>query len=354
MDLSLNSLIELTQRGSESFKRFQFGNKAQLAFLEDFYALVNDGIPANRAIEMMTEVTRGVSREVALAISQKISEGQPLAEGMRDWFSINVVEIIRVGEEGGILNETIRSAIKTLEQRSGALSALITAIAYPLMVVVMACVVIIYLDKTVFDQFREIKPIAEWPAAGQTLVSIAHLLERGWWLILLGIITIIFGFRYAMHHYIGELRPMLDTFPPFSIYRRFAAARLMETMGMLVANGVVFKSAIKIMQYQANPYWVSHLVMMEHILGMGRGNIADVLATGLISDNDIMRLRVLAEVKGFEHGLIRMGVHGAEENTKTMKLIARILGGIFLIIGALLILVIVRGIYLTGMAMGAG
>ena len=62
------------------------------------------------------------------------------------------------------------------------------------------------------------------------------------------------------------------------------------------------------MQYQANPYVNSHLVMMEHLLSMGKTNIADVLETGLISESDLMRLRVMAEVKGFEHGLIRMGI----------------------------------------------
>jgi hypothetical protein len=106
------------------------------------------------------------------------------------------------------------------------------------------------------------------------------------------------------------------------------------------------------MQHQANPYVGSHLVMMEHLLAMGKGNIADVLSTGLVSDNDILRLRVMAEVKGFEHGLIRMGVHGQEQNLKILKFISKIAGGILLLIGAILIIIVVQGIYLTGMAMG--
>ena len=93
------------QKMLHRIQQYRFSNKAQLAFLEDLYVLVNDGIPANRAVEMLGEVTTGLSREVALSIAQKISEGQPLAEGMRDWFATNVVEIIRVGEEGGALTE---------------------------------------------------------------------------------------------------------------------------------------------------------------------------------------------------------------------------------------------------------
>lgn len=335
-------------------KRMQFNTKMQLAYLEDLYVLIHDGIPANRAVEMMAQVTTGLSRDVSLSIAQKISEGRPLADGMREWFAINIIEIIRVGEEGGALAETLKSAINTLSQRSGNMGALIGAISYPLMVIAMSCGIIVYLNSSVFTQFKAIKPVEEWPDAGRQLVSMAELIQGWWWLVLLLIGAIIFVMRRVLGNYTGDLRPLLDKFPPFNLYRRFAAARLMETLGLLVANGVVFKSAIKVMQYQANPYLSSHLVMMEHLLSMGKGNIADVLSTGLIDPADVLRLRVMAEVKGFEHGLIRMGVRGSEQTTKTLQIIAKILGGILLAVGAYMIIVIVRGIYLTGMAMGEG
>jgi type II secretory pathway component PulF len=349
----LSELSEFAGRAWHRIKRLQFTGKAQLAFLEDFYALVNDGIPANRAIEMMADATTGLTHDVALSIALKISQGQALAEGMREWFSINVVEIIRVGEEGGALTETIRSAINTLGQRSSSLGALISAISYPLMVIILACSIIVYLNNSVFVQFRELKPIAEWPEAGQELVTVAQVIEGWWWLLLLFIAAVVLITRRVMNNYIGELRPMIDKIPPFSLYRRFAAARVMETLGLLVANGVVFKSALKVMQYNASPYIGSHLVMMEHLLAMGRGNVADVLSTGLIDNTSILRLRVMAEVKGFEHGLIRMGVRGAEESTKTLKIIAKVIGGVLLAVGAFLILLIIRGIYMTGMSMSA-
>jgi type II secretory pathway component PulF len=333
-------------------KRFQFGSKSQLAFLEDLFVLINDGIPPNRAIDMMTQVTVGISRDVAMAISQKISEGQPLAEGMRDWFNPNVIEIIRVGEEGGALAETMKSAITSLGQQSSSISAFLTAIFYPLTVIIMACIIIIYLNTSVFVQFKAIKPLEQWPPAGQQLVALANLIQSWWWALIVFIVATIIVIRRVMSNYAGELRPALDKIPPFTLYRRFAAARVMETLGLLVSNGVVFKSAIKVMQYQANPYVISHLVMMEHLLSTGRGNIADVLSTGLISEQDILRLRVLAEVRGFEHGLVRMGIQGSEQTTKTLKLVGKVFGGMLLITGAVMIIIILRGIFMTGMSLG--
>lgn len=353
MELTFDELRNLTSKVSTAIKHWQFGTRAQLAFLEDLYTLINDGIPANRAIEMMSQVTTGLSREVAFSILQKIAQGQALAEGMREWFNLNVVEIIRVGEAGGALAQTLKSAINMLSQRGVAVGAFVGAMAYPLLVVAMASAVIVYLNKTVFVQFRVIKPFEQWPAAGQRLVEMATFIEHWWWVVILVVIAIGILLRQLMMNYVGELRPFLDRFPPFSYYRRFAAARLLETLGLLVANGVVFKSAIKVMQYQANPYMNYHLLMMEHLLSMGKTNIADVLDTGLVDNEDLLRLRVMAEVKGFEHGLIRMGIRGAEKSTATLKFISRIIGSIFLIVGAIMILTIVQGIYLTGMSMGA-
>jgi type II secretory pathway component PulF len=354
MELSINVFKNALANVSLSVRRWQFGNKRQLGFLEDLYLLINDGIPANRAIEMMSQVTTGLTREVAMNISQKIGEGLPLAEGMRDWFSPNVIEIIRVGEAGGALAQTMKSAISSLSQRGVAVGAFVGALAYPLLVISMACCVIVYLNTSVFIQFRAIKPESEWPEAGQRLVLIAHVVQSWWWLVILSVIAIGFILMRLMANYTGDLRPFLDRYPPFSLYRTLVSARLLETLGLLVANGVVFKSALRVMQYQANPYMGSHLVMMEHLLSTGKSNIADVLSTGLVKDNDLMRLKVMAEVKGFEHGLVRMGIKGSEQATATLKLISRILGGVMLAGGGLLIIFIMQGIYLTGMAMGAG
>jgi type II secretory pathway component PulF len=353
LDLLVDELKGYVAKIGITYRRLQFGTKSQLAFLEDLYALVNDGIPANRAIDMMSQITKGITREVALSISEKIAQGQPLADGMQEWFAQNVIEIIRVGEAGGALPETMKSAINMLSQRGVAYGAFVAAVSYPLLVIGIACIVIVYLNNSVFVQFRLIKPIDQWPESGRRLVALAQFIESWWWMALLAVGVIIFIFRRLLVNYTGELRPMLDKFPPFSFYRSFTSARLLETLGLLVSNGVVFKSAIKVMQYQANPYLNSHLVMMEHLLSMGKTNIADVLATGLVNDSDLMRLRVMAEVKGFEHGLIRMGVRGTEQVTLTLKFISRIVGGIFLSIGALLIIVIIQGIYLTGMSMGS-
>ncbi len=353
MDFTVGALGDIGKEIAQRAKHIMFGTKAQLGFLEDFYLLINDGIPANRAIEMMSKVTTGLNREVALSIGAKISQGSPLADGMSEWFSPNVTEIIRVGEAGGALAQTVKSAVNSLSQRGVAIGSFVGALAYPLLVITIASAVIVYLDTTVFIQFRAIKPEDQWPEAGRRLVAIAGFIKHWWWVVILSLIAFGIAFGQFLAKYTGELRPWLDQYPPFTLYRKLVAARLLETLGLLVANGVVFKSALRVMQYQANPYVLSHLVQMERLLSTGKSNIGDVLATGLVNQDDLMRLKVMAEVKGFEHGLIRMGIRGTDSATATLKVISKILGGFFLILGGGLIIVIMQGIYLTGMSMAS-
>lgn len=348
----INDIKMLTENLVLGFKRWQFGNKKQLGFLEDFYTLVNDGIPPNRAIDMMTQVTTGLTKQVSISLSESIAEGQPLADGMSKWFAPNVVEIIRVGEAGGALAQTIKSAINMLSQQGAAIGSLIGAVSYPLIVVIMACVIIVYLRGKVFAEFERIKPVDQWPDAGVQLLALADFISTWWWAVIMGIIATGMILKFIMANYTGLYRGELDKIPPFTFYRQLTAARFLETLGLLVSNGVVFKSAIKVMQQQANPYMLSHLVHMENLLSKGKSNIAEVLETDLVDSQDLMRLRVMAEVKGFEHGLVRMGIRGTESTTATLKLISKVVGGLLLMVGGVLILMIIRGIFMTAMAMG--
>jgi type II secretory pathway component PulF len=84
MEFSIDAANSLFGKVTQGLKHWQFGNKQQLAFLEDLYLLINDGIPANRAVDMMSQVTTGLTKEVALSLSHKIAQGQPLAEGMKE------------------------------------------------------------------------------------------------------------------------------------------------------------------------------------------------------------------------------------------------------------------------------
>lgn len=331
------------------FQKIQFSSKEQQSFLEDVSVLVNDGVPAGYAVEMVGRIAKkGVSKEVARAIVQKIAEGKGLADGMEGWFSIPVVELVRAGERGGTLGETLAFAARSLGQSNSVISDFISHLIYPLAVIVMGCAVTLFVNRTVFKQFMSIKPLNQWPQNGQDLVAFAHFIEDYWWLVILTVVVVIFALARMYRDYTGELRKVIDRLPVLSIYRKLVAARFMETLGMLVANGIAFKQAIKIIEFNTTPYLASHLLQMEYRLGAGKLNIAEVLDTGLIDQGDILRLQAVANAKGVEQALVRLGKHATEQGEKMIRLTGKILGGILLALGGGLAAFMIMSIYAVG------
>lgn len=324
------------------------------AFLEDIGMLVEDGVPINQAVETVRDTQTGPLQQVSNTVLEKIAQGQNFADGLVNWFPHPVVEIIRAGEEGGTLPQTLLTAAKSLEQESYVMSSLLSSMLYPIAVIILGCAVAVYIRHSVFVNFEQIKPISEWPSDGQALVAIATFLQSWWWMVIICLIGLGFILALTLRNLTGEPRKVLDMTPVISIYRYTNAARFMQTMGMLINNGIAVKKALSIMMRDANPYIAWHLFVMDMRLGGGRENIADVFDTGLIQKADIVRLKVIARGKGFEHALIRLGSHAQEMNQRKIALTGKILGGILLAVGAGFAAFMVFAIYDVGSFLGSG
>lgn len=333
------------------FNQLLFTTSEQQALLEDIATLVEDGVPANKATEVIAKIAKGPKKFVLESMLDTISQGKAIADGMKGWFSQATVELIRAGEQGGTLSKNIRIAAESLGAKSDTFASLASSLTYPLIVLIAGCCVLVYMKGSVFNQFASIKPISQWPEQGQQLIAFATFLQNWWWTIVVVLVGVILLVTYLLHNLVGESRRVLDTLPGVKLYRQIVAARFMETLGLLILNGIVFKQALKILQHKASPYMAWHLVNMEFRLGRGRSNIADVLDTGLVFEDDILRLRAIADAKGFEHALVRLGKFAGENAAKTVQKVGKILGGVLLALAALFAGMMVTGIYSVGQSL---
>lgn len=333
------------------WRRLQFSRKQQRAFLEDFASLIEDGVPASQSIDVILSVSEGITKTVAEAISASLAKGQSLADGMQFWFSHAVVEMIRVGELNGALPQTLRAASTLYAEYATTLNAFLTSVLYPLSVLVLALGMTAFIKTSVLQSFLEIKPLSVWPTVGKALYHIGATVESGWWLILITVIFLIAMVNNVLKNVTGEARRWIDGIPLVSLYRASLAARFMETLGLLITNGVVVRQALSTLQYDASPYLSWHLLKMEYHLSGGQENIADVLNTDLVSRGDLMRLRVVAKGKGFDQALISLGRQARQRTSKQIEAAGKLLGAVLLVVGAAIAMTIVFGIYTVGSAL---
>lgn len=336
------SMLQVTKK---RLRKLQFSRREKLAFLEDLSTLVDDGVVATQAIEAMSQVSNEITRTVAHDINLVIASGQGLAEGMKPWFPHTVYEIVRAGEESGTLNQSISVAAQSFKRGTNAIKELVHSIFYPITVFITSLVLLIFVKKTVLQSFLQIKPYDQWPMIGQHLFHFGYLMQTWWWFCLALIALIIIGLVMMLRTATGKIRNYIDKIPLLSLYRDVVAAQLMETLGLLLSNGVIMKQAFNILQKDAPPYLAWHLLMMEFRLSGGKDNIADVLDTQLISENNLVRLKLMAQGKGIEQALINLGRNSNRQTIEHIGRIGRIAGAIFLILTALVAVFIVAGIY---------
>lgn len=336
----------------KKLQQWSFSRTAQQAFLEDICALIKDGVPAPQAIATVRDISKGGAKDLANAILKQIAEGQRIADGLKGWFPPSIIEIIRAGEEGGSLVETLNTAARSVGEQSSAITSLIASIAYPITVFVMGLAVAVFLKHSIFVNFEQIKPVSGWPFEGRALLGLATFVEEWWWLTIIFMGFIAYGIKRMLTDSTGEIRKYVDNIPLLSLYRSYSAARFMETLGLLLTNGISFKRALSIMQRNSSKYVSWHIYMMQFRLSGGRENIADVLDTGMVREEDILRLRVMARGRGFETALLHLGAQALERNTRAITVSGKIAGGLLLALDAGLAIFMIFAIYNVGSYVG--
>jgi len=352
--IEINHVHKIAEEIKYRWARFLFTRGKQLAFLEDLSSLVAEGVPAPQAIATICRISTGITQQVALSIANAYAEGKRLAEGMERWFPYHIVDLIRTGEDGGTLQSAMIASSKSLSEQTSILASLASSITYPIIVLALGCGVAVFLKYSIFANFLTMKPLDEWPENGQMFMVFANFIEHWWWLVIIAIVFLQFGFSQMLRQFVGDSRLFFDKFFPFKIYREIVAAYFMEIAALLLSNGITFKDTLNLIQRKTTRYLAWHIYMMQFRLSGGRENIADVLDTGLIDHSDILRLRVIAKGKNFDVALSKLGTLAAKKSAKNLKVLGRILGGVLLGLAAGLAVFMIFAVYGVGAYVGSG
>lgn len=329
-----------------------FTKSKQKNFLEDVYHLVKDGVPMQGAIETLNEISTGINKEMSSEVLKKISEGRSIAESLRDWFSPVVVEMIRNGEDGGTLLNSLSFSIKYLTGSNSFISSFVSSLTYPFVVFLLAMVLIVYLKGTIFVNFLAIKPLFTWPEIGRFVYNMASFIENYWGTIIISLMAFAAVIYYILLNFVGANRKFIDKLPFLHFYRDFSSVRFVGALGLLLSNSVTLKRSLALLKKNASKYIFWHISLMELKLSGGIDNVADVLDTGLIRKQDVFRLKAIAKTKGFDDALIRLSDDSLRRLTKEISFSAKVVGGLLLFIDAMIAIMVVLAIYGVGATIG--
>ena len=231
-------------------------SKDILAMTSQLGTALRAGLPLLNALEIIRDQQHKASmREPLDGLAGSVSGGQSLSEAMsghEDIFSPLYISMIRVGETGGILDETTAQLAMILSRDEKIKTSMKNALAYPIFVLVLgllsAVIIITWILPRVLSVISEGVDIMPLPT--RVLLWLSVFFRRYWWLVILAIGA---GGYYSGRWVRGEGRLKWDTFKlraPIlgSVLRSIAVGRFARTLGALTKGGVTILEALGVVR----------------------------------------------------------------------------------------------------------
>lgn len=224
-------------------------------FSRQLATMVDAGIPIMQGIDALQEqVTHPTFKKVLINIRDDIQHGNSLSAAFAKHpavFDSLYVNMIKVGETGGVLSKILDRISSYLEKTLRLKRKVQSALIYPIVVVCMAIIITTILLVKVVPTFAGIYASfnRELPAMTQLLITISDILRHYLLFLVGGVIAIAAGLRQWHKTPQGALfidRSVLRL-PIFGdLLRKVAISRFSRTLATLIQSGVPILESLEI------------------------------------------------------------------------------------------------------------
>jgi len=229
--------------------------KAVLQFTEQLADLLQAGLPLDRALHVLMGTLEDKKMcDIVRNVRIDVERGSGLAASFAKYpgvFPKIYVNMVRAGEEGGILPVTLARLIEYYQRTIEFRSFLITSSIYPALLTVFGLVALAVLALTVIPKFGDIFADMgkELPFAAALLVSVSSALLRYGLFILGAVVATVVGLWLYIRTPSGMnwWHRLLLNIPLLGrILIRTQLARVLRTLGTLLASGVPILASLRI------------------------------------------------------------------------------------------------------------
>ncbi len=224
-------------------------------FSRQFSTMINAGLPILQGLTIVAEQAENPDFRVVMnKIRDDISNGVPLSDAMAKFpkvFSTLYVNMVKAGEQGGILDIIFERLSEYMEKAEGVSRKVKSAMMYPIVVMSVAVLIVIFLMVKVVPTFRDVFASfgAKLPAPTQFLIDASDFLaSKKAFLILVFLAAVWFVVGLYRKTKAGAYNwdMMILKLPTFGILARKAAvAKFARTLGTLIKSGVPIMDALE-------------------------------------------------------------------------------------------------------------
>ena len=227
---------------------------AMTIFCRQLATLIDVGIPLLKSLQVLGE--RSSQKKLKLVsqdLARRVEEGQSLSAAMDahpNVFTPQFAGVVRQGEAGGILEDSLKRLADLLERRAELRRRVVSALMYPAFAlaveIVVLCTVLFYALPRLMSAFPEQDKL---PEATKIIMRIAEFANNYWAWVIVGVVVIIVGSWLFLRTAAGRLTVQWTTLrTPIvgGLARSINVARFARTLGSLLSAGIPLIAALKI------------------------------------------------------------------------------------------------------------
>jgi type IV pilus assembly protein PilC len=253
-------VVEIAQKGGSAEIQLPWANRVKPSDLtvmtRQLATMISSGMTLLRALYVLEAQTEAKAlREVLVDVRKDVEAGILLSEALARHpkvFNPLFVAMVRAGETGGMLEESLRRVADQLEKDDSLRRQVKAAMTYPTVIISFAMLVLLALVAFLVPIFAKIfKDFGgKLPAITQFTVALSDIVTGYWYVLIVTTVVAVVAFQKWRKSSWG--RPQWDALRlkvPFKIgdvVQKVALARWSRTLSSLTSAGVPILKAIEI------------------------------------------------------------------------------------------------------------
>jgi type II secretory pathway component PulF len=277
-------------------------------FTKQMATLLNSGIKLTEALSVLTSQTSDVRFKNALAdIRDRVVTGESFTDALKDYsdyFDVIYVSMVRVGEVTGTLSQSLSTIANFMEKRQRVESRVMTAMIYPIILILFCIAAILVLTTTVIPKIaiQIVRTGQELPWITRQLMNVSYVLTSWWLLVVIAaVFGIVFGFRRFLRTERGAyLRDKfilsLPLFGPLIKHR--VVSRFASTLSTLLSSGLAMAESLRVVAEVTGNSLMKKAIQQSRERILAGADIATPLRDSGVIDPAIAHMVAVGEKSG--------------------------------------------------------
>ena len=243
-------------KGPNLLERIQKVSLPDLSiFCRQFSTMIDAGVSLVRCLDVLSEQSQSPKlRRIIADLRYEVESGNTLSKAMSKYptvFSNLFVGLIRAGEVGGVLEESLQRLSAFLEKDVELRRKVKAALTYPVIVSCVALGIVMFLTIFIVPQFMKMFTdlgLKDFPAMTAALMTFSNFMVHKFYLVVIIVAVCFVAFKMFVRTKFG--RRAFDRFklkvPVFGkLNHKVALARFSRTLATLLSSGVPILSAME-------------------------------------------------------------------------------------------------------------